>query len=151
MCSFSSELTKTWSLGATEFWVGIGNCNVKVWKSTEDKLHKIWNSKYFCQKNSENEHTLVFPRRGTNLSRNFPFERINRLQCYELTRRYSHLLFTQILPLTYVVHPWSVHCEYAMKHGKRWIFNYLQIRDTPLTLGNLLFGKIFAENCMKIK
>ena len=26
------------------------------------------------------------------LSRNFPFERINSLQCYELTRRYSHLL-----------------------------------------------------------
>ena len=45
----ASELTKTASSGATEFGVWIGNCNVKVWKSTEDKLHKIWNSKYFSQ------------------------------------------------------------------------------------------------------
>ena len=29
-----------------------------------------------------------------DLSRNFPFERINILQCYELTRRCSHLPFT---------------------------------------------------------
>ena len=39
---FSSELTKTWSSGATECGVWIGNCNAKVWKSTEHKLHKIW-------------------------------------------------------------------------------------------------------------
>ena len=45
----ASQLTKAWSSGATEFGVWIGNCNVKVWKSTEDKLHKIWNSKYFSQ------------------------------------------------------------------------------------------------------
>ena len=45
----ASELTKAWSSGATEFGIWIGNCNVKVWKSTEDKLHKIWNSKYFSQ------------------------------------------------------------------------------------------------------
>ena len=38
------------------------------------------------------------------LSQNFPFERINSLQCYELTRRYSHLLFTQISPLTCAVY-----------------------------------------------
>ena len=51
-----SELTKTWSSGATEFWVWIGNCNVKVWKSTEDKLHNIWRSVKFEQ----NEHTPEF-------------------------------------------------------------------------------------------
>ena len=44
-----SELTKSWSSGATEFWVWIGNCNVKVWKSTEQKLHNI--------KFDRNEHT----------------------------------------------------------------------------------------------
>ena len=44
-----SELTKTWSSGATEFWVWIGNCNVKVWKSTEDKLHNYWRSVKFEQ------------------------------------------------------------------------------------------------------
>ena len=48
-----SELTKTWSSGATECGVWIGNCNVKVWKSTEHKLHKIWRSVQFQQ----NEHT----------------------------------------------------------------------------------------------
>ena len=31
-----------WSLGTTECRVWIANCNVKVWKSTELKLHKIW-------------------------------------------------------------------------------------------------------------
>ena len=50
---FSSELTKTWSSGATECRVWIGNCNVKVWKSTEHKLHNIWRSVKFQQ----NEHT----------------------------------------------------------------------------------------------
>ena len=39
---FSSELTKTWSSGATKCGVWIGNCNVKVWKSTEHKLQKMW-------------------------------------------------------------------------------------------------------------
>ena len=48
-----SELTKTWSSGATECRVWIGNCNVKVWKSTEHKLHKTWHSVKFHQ----NEHT----------------------------------------------------------------------------------------------
>ena len=48
-CEISRELTKTWSSGTTECWVWIGNCNVKVWNSTEQKLHNIWNSKYFCQ------------------------------------------------------------------------------------------------------
>ena len=45
---FSSELTKTWSSGATECRVWIGNCNVKVWKSTVHKFHKIWRSLKFC-------------------------------------------------------------------------------------------------------
>ena len=54
---FSSELTKTWSSGATECGVWIGNCNVKVWKSTEHKLHNIWRSVKFQQ----NEHTPEQP------------------------------------------------------------------------------------------
>ena len=48
-----SELTKTWSSGTTECGVWIGNCNVKVWKSTEHKLRNIWRSVKFQQ----NEHT----------------------------------------------------------------------------------------------
>ena len=50
---FSSELTKTWSSCATEHRVWIGNCNFKVWKSTEHKLHNIWHSVKFQQ----NKHT----------------------------------------------------------------------------------------------
>ena len=50
---FSSELTKTWSSGTTECRVWIGNCNVKVWKFTEHKLHNIWHSVKFQQ----NGHT----------------------------------------------------------------------------------------------
>ena len=50
---------KTWSSGATEFGVWIDNCNVKVWKSTEDKLHKIWNSKYFSQISAKRAHPWV--------------------------------------------------------------------------------------------
>ena len=41
--------------GATECGVWIGNCNVKVWKSNEHKLHNIWRSVKFQQ----NEHTLA--------------------------------------------------------------------------------------------
>ena len=63
-----SELTKTWSSGATESRVWIGNCNVKVWKSTEHKLHNIWPSVNFQQ----NEHTpgniRVFHRRANLLA-----------------------------------------------------------------------------------
>ena len=50
---FSSEPTKTWSSGSTECRIWIGNCNVKVWKSTEHKLHKIWR----CTQFQQNEHT----------------------------------------------------------------------------------------------
>ena len=56
VCSFcwNFEWThKNLSSGATECGVWIGNCNVKVWKSTEHKLHKIWHSLKFKQ----NEHT----------------------------------------------------------------------------------------------
>ena len=64
------------------------------------------------------------------LSWNIHFECIYSLQCYELTWRYSHLLFTQISPLSYAVYLWQVHCECAMKHNRRQIFNYLPIGDT---------------------
>ena len=56
VCSFcwNFEWThKNLSSGATECRVWIGNCNVKVWKSTEHKLHNIWRSVKFRQ----NEHT----------------------------------------------------------------------------------------------
>ena len=66
------------------------------------------------------------------LSRNFSFERISSFQCYELTRRYSHLHFTQISLLTYATYLWSLHCECATKHNRQRIFNYLQIRDTMI-------------------
>ena len=51
-----SELTKTWSSGATECKVWIGNCNVKVWKTTEHTLHKIWCSLKFCQISGKRTH-----------------------------------------------------------------------------------------------
>ena len=53
---FSSELTKTWSSGATECRVWIGNCNVKVWKSTKHKPHKTWRSLKFCVKSGKRAH-----------------------------------------------------------------------------------------------
>ena len=56
----ASELTKAWRSGATEFEVWIGDCNVKVWKPTEDKLHKIWNSKYFSQISAKWAHARYF-------------------------------------------------------------------------------------------
>ena len=42
--------------GATECGVQIGNCNVKVWKSTKRKLHNMWASVKFQQ----NKHTAGF-------------------------------------------------------------------------------------------
>ena len=53
---FSSELTKTGSSGATECGVWIGNCNVKVWKCTQHKLHKIWRSLEFCGNSGKRAH-----------------------------------------------------------------------------------------------
>ena len=82
---FSSELTKTWSSGATECGVWIGNCNVKVWKSTEHKLHNIWRSVKFQQ----NEHTpglfyqLTFKFIFTNTWR----KKIKRLWKWVILRR----------------------------------------------------------------
>ena len=96
----------------------VRNCHV-IW--TERKNENLFSGRLKYYRWFQKLHTL---------SRNFPFEHINSLLCYELTRRYSHLLFTQISPLTYAVYLWPVHCEYAMKHNRRQIFNYLQIRDT---------------------
>ena len=41
----------------------------------------------------------------------YPFERIKNLQCYELPSRYNPMPLMLTLTFTYVVHPWSVHCE----------------------------------------
>ena len=70
---FSSELTKTWSSGNTKCRVWIGKCNVKVWKSTEHKLHKIWHSLRFCTNSGKRAHpwnipsSLIFPIKTTIL------------------------------------------------------------------------------------
>ena len=53
---FLHEHKETGSSGATESGVWIGYFNVKAWKTTEHKLHKIWHSLKLC-KISENEHT----------------------------------------------------------------------------------------------
>ena len=64
---FSSELTKTWSSGAAECRVWIGNfVNVKVWKSTEHKLHNIWRSVKIFAQIEENEHTLEIRQRDVD-------------------------------------------------------------------------------------
>ena len=55
---FSPERTQTWSLGATECEVWIGNFNVKAWITTKHKLHKIWCTLKFCKKSVER----AFPR-----------------------------------------------------------------------------------------
>ena len=69
---FWSELTKTWSSGTTECGVWIGNCNVKVWKSTEHKLHKIWCSLKFCVNPGKRAHPWVFSLLQQSIIHRFP-------------------------------------------------------------------------------
>ena len=50
----------------------------------------------------------------------------------------------------YAVRPWSVHGECAMKHNKRWIFNYLHIRNTHLygiLQKKTVFLSFFSDEC----
>ena len=54
--SFQVNSKKIGSLGATESEVWIGNFNVKVWKSTEHKLHKIWRSLKFGKISAKRAH-----------------------------------------------------------------------------------------------
>ena len=54
--NFSCELKETESSGATEIEIWIGNFNVKVWKSTEQKLHKIWHSLKFSTNLGKRAH-----------------------------------------------------------------------------------------------
>ena len=62
MCLFSwivsifSWTQRNWEFSTTWSEVWIGNFNVKAWKPTEHKLHKIWRSLNFA-KFQENEHT----------------------------------------------------------------------------------------------
>ena len=56
---FSPECTQTWSLGATEGEVWIGNFSVKAWKTTKYKLHKIWHSLKFCKNSGKQAHPGV--------------------------------------------------------------------------------------------
>ena len=53
---FSPERKETGGLGATESEVWIGNFNVKAWKTTEHKLHKIWHSLKFCKNSGKRAH-----------------------------------------------------------------------------------------------
>ena len=46
---FSSELTKTWSSGATECRVWIGNCNVKEIQENEHTPQRSWGKVIFSQ------------------------------------------------------------------------------------------------------
>ena len=50
---FLAKLKETGSLGATESEVWIANFNVKAWKTTEHKLHKIWCSLKFWAKRAQ--------------------------------------------------------------------------------------------------
>ena len=56
---FSPERKETGSLGTTESEVWIGNFNVKAWKTTEHKLHKIWRSLKFCKISGKRAHPRV--------------------------------------------------------------------------------------------
>ena len=109
----ASELTKTWSSGATEFGVWIGNCNVKVRKSTEDKLHKIWNSKYFSQISAKRAH----PRYCGPTS-------IEWLKCVLLKRKYDLLVGQSCMMCMY----WKVllkfFCSKYSQEGKTKITSY---------------------------
>ena len=52
----SPEPKETWRLGTTESQVWIGNFNVKAWKTTKHKLHKIWRSLKFCKNTGRQAH-----------------------------------------------------------------------------------------------
>ena len=57
--SFQVNSQKLGSSGATECRVWIGNCDLKVWKSTEHKLHKIWRSLKFCTNLGKRAHPRI--------------------------------------------------------------------------------------------
>ena len=52
----SAELKETGSLDATESQAWISNLNVKAWKTTKHKLHKIWRSIKFCKISRKRTH-----------------------------------------------------------------------------------------------
>ena len=52
----SAECTETGSANITQSRVWIGNFNVKAWKTTKHKLHKIWRSLSFCTKSRKQAH-----------------------------------------------------------------------------------------------
>ena len=67
---FSCELEETESLGATESEVWIGNFNVKAWKTTAHKLHKIWGSLKFRKNSGKGAHPCLH----CNMIPMFPWE-----------------------------------------------------------------------------
>ena len=106
---FWSELTKTWSSGTTECGVWIGNCNVKVWKSTEHKLHNIWRSVKFQQ----NEHT---PANSLTITIANSFELKNR----NSSKRGSPSIFAMIIviPIPEEIHnPPAIIIAITRKHS----------------------------------
>ena len=92
VCQFSAECKETWTSGATESGVWIGNFNVKTWKTVEHKPYKIWRSLNFA-KFEENEHT---PR----ILRKIPMWHQNKSTLGESPSK----------PLTLIVHHLSIHC-----------------------------------------
>ena len=82
---------KTWSSGATECRVWIGNYNVKVWKTTEHTLHKIWCSLKFCKMSGKRTH----PRNAHYKS--FPHLEFWTEQCWDV------LVFAEMLQKLYGV------------------------------------------------
>ena len=90
------------------------------------KVHAVGNERFLkssllnkvVQQNCEFSVKLFWTKMfSKSLPRNCLFEHINSLQCYELTRRCSPLPLMLASPLTYAVHPWSVHCKSAMKQN----------------------------------
>ena len=119
VCSFSWNLhsfpvnsQKLGSSGATECGVWIGNCNVKVWKSTEHNLHKTWRSLEFCVKSGKRAH----PREGTSPGK--PPGQLHPRQVHPLTTTPSRpgtppgrYTSWQLYPSPEQVYPPAGHCS----------------------------------------
>ena len=85
---FSSELPKNLEF-STECGVWTGNCNVKVCKSTEHKLHKIWRSLKCCTNWGKQAH----PENHRFLSSNF---KLQFLWCLNSQFLWVHMKNVQI-------------------------------------------------------
>ena len=63
-------------------------------------------------------HIVWLYTKMTKIATVYPREkRYPEIECYELTRRCSHLLYMLASPLTYAVHSWPGYCKCAMKQN----------------------------------